>query len=281
VTRSSTLCGVLHQRHQPGVVPALAAGGVEDAAQHVADPVAEHVGVQVGGLDELGHLRLEVVLEPRDGGELQLVGHLVQAHPQPEVTGVDAQPPLGVDDVRGDQQQPATGAEDLVLAEHAGGEEGEHAAGLHPGGAGADGGGQRAGPGLLPGGERVDQRVEQRGHPLGVGVHPAGPVDHGDLGYRTVGDGAETGEALDVRDGGGGGLVQLTDDRGGLFPRRLRAGADQAAGGASGEVPVHHPCGAAHRPHVTRRKAPLRPTRPRPEARRAAPSRVPPRAREG
>src|SRR4051812_19103514 len=88
------LRGVLDEGHQPAVVAVPAAHGVTDAAQHVPQPLAQHVGVEVRGIDELGDLGLEVALEPRHGGELQLVGHLVQADPQPEVAGVDAETSL-------------------------------------------------------------------------------------------------------------------------------------------------------------------------------------------
>ena len=62
-------------------------------------------------------------------------------------------------------------------------------------------------------------------HAAGVGVDPAGPVDDGDLGHRSAGDGRQPGERLDVRDGDGGGLVQLADDRRGLLAGGLRARA--------------------------------------------------------
>ena len=86
-----------------------------------------------------------------------------------------------------DQQQPAAGAEDLVLPEHPAGQEGEHAAGLHAGDPRADRGRHRAGAAALLLGERVDQRVEQRGHAVGVGVDPARPVHDRDLGRRAAG----------------------------------------------------------------------------------------------
>ena len=127
------LLGSLDQRHQPLRVAVPTADGVAEAAQHVLEPLAQDVGVEVGDLHELRDLALEVVLEPRERRELELVGDLVQADPEPEVRRVDPELLLGGDDVRGDEQQPAAGAEDLVLPEHAGGEEGEQAAGLHAG----------------------------------------------------------------------------------------------------------------------------------------------------
>ena len=76
-----------------------------------------------------------------------------------------------------------------------------------------------AGAGVLLLGQRVDERVEQRGHAAGVGVDPAGPVDDDDLGHGPPGPGS-AGQPLHVRDGDGGRLVQVADDAGRVLPRR-------------------------------------------------------------
>ena len=59
--------------------------------------------------------------EPRDRPELRAMGLLVQAHPEPEIAGDQVELTLDVDDVGGDQQQPADlpgRGERLVLPEH-------------------------------------------------------------------------------------------------------------------------------------------------------------------
>src|SRR4051794_22502718 len=106
------LVRVADQREQALALAVGPADGVAETLEQVGEPLAEHLRREVGGLDELGDLVLEVALEPRERGELQLVGDLVQAHPEAEVARVDAKLALGVDDVRRDQQQPAAGAED-------------------------------------------------------------------------------------------------------------------------------------------------------------------------
>ena len=79
-----------------------------EEAYEVADAISDEDWPAL--LDELGDLALEVGPQPRHGGELQLVGGLVQADPQPEVRGVDAQLLLGRHDVGGDEEQPSAGA---------------------------------------------------------------------------------------------------------------------------------------------------------------------------
>ncbi len=75
-----------------------------------------------------------MLAHPRHGGELDPVGLLVQAHPQPEVGGVDAELALDVDDVGGDQEQPAVGGVERVeLAEHLAGQEAEETTDLEAG----------------------------------------------------------------------------------------------------------------------------------------------------
>ena len=56
------LRGVLDEGHEPLGLAVPAADGVAEAAQHVLQPLAQHVGVEVGGLDELRDLGLEVPL---------------------------------------------------------------------------------------------------------------------------------------------------------------------------------------------------------------------------
>ena len=76
--------------------------------------------VEVGRVEQRVDLGAHVPVQPRHGGELGAVGHLVQRDPEPEVARVDAEPPLGLDDVGRDQEQPAGGrprAERLVLPE--------------------------------------------------------------------------------------------------------------------------------------------------------------------
>ena len=94
------------------------------------------------------------------------MGHLVQAHPQPEVAGDHLQRPLDRDDVGRHQQQGAVLAgERVVLAEDRGGHEREHRAGLQPGRYAGQPAAVRAG------------RPGELGHRVGGGVDPAGPVD--------------------------------------------------------------------------------------------------------
>ena len=68
------------------------------------------------------------------------MGLLVHADPEPEVRGVHLELTLDLDDVRGDQEQPAgpvaVGAvrrEELVLPEDLAGQEGQRSTGLEPG----------------------------------------------------------------------------------------------------------------------------------------------------
>ena len=94
------------------------------------------------GVDRVGkraYLVLHVLAQPRHGGELHPVGHLVQAHPQPEVGRVDLELALDADQVRRDEQQLAAGTvEELELPEHLAGQEAEDETDLHAGQPAAD-----------------------------------------------------------------------------------------------------------------------------------------------
>ena len=83
----------------------------------------------------------EVVTQPANRGELEPVGALVQADPEPEVVRRHLHRAFGGDHVRRDQQQ-LPGAfrttERVVLAEHARREEGQDQAGLDTGAPGQD-----------------------------------------------------------------------------------------------------------------------------------------------
>ena len=142
-------------------------------------PLAHRVRVEVGRVDQRVDLGGEVAAQPRHRGELHPVGHLVQRHPQPEVGRRDPERPLGLDHVGRDQQQlPGRVGEELELPEHLAGQERQHPAGLQPGRLRPDGLLEPPGrprPALL---QRLHQRGEQPGHPVGVDPHPAGPVDH-------------------------------------------------------------------------------------------------------
>ena len=124
-----------------GARPARAGAGSDCTASR--QPLEHGRGVEVGLAEERLDLAVDVVAQPRHGGELGAVRLLVQADPQPEVVRVHVEFPLDVDDVRGDEQQPSgaglAGAgrdgtcgqlaggrrEGLVLAEHAGRQEGQ------------------------------------------------------------------------------------------------------------------------------------------------------------
>ena len=142
--------------------------------------------------DALLHQRHEVVAHPRDGRELAAVGDLVEGQPQPELPGLEAvrlleghhvgthevDEVLVLDGLLGEQQ--------VVLAEHPGGQPAEDQPHLGAGGRPA-GRGQRAGqpgrarrfgrgqPGRV---EPVEVGAEQPLEAGDVGVHPAGPVGH-------------------------------------------------------------------------------------------------------
>ena len=80
----------------------------------------------------------EVVAQPRDGGELQAVGHLVQGEPEPELARGEAVVLLDGHDVRPHvgHQVLVLGRlvvdEEVVLAEHPRGHVGQHQAQLGP-----------------------------------------------------------------------------------------------------------------------------------------------------
>ena len=180
----------------------------------LGDPL-EAVVEQAAGVDRLGErldLGEEVVAHPRDGGELHPVGLLVEADPEPEVGGVGAELALDVDDVGRHQQQPAGRlVERVELAEHLGGEEAEQQPDLAAGDPGADRQRQPGRRALLLLRAWLDDRLEHDRERLGVGLHPALPVDDehrcGALGGgqpgeladqpgRAVGAGAELGHRV-------------------------------------------------------------------------------------
>ena len=185
---------LLGRAHQVDQARALAA-----ALDRLGDPleaVVEHP-LRLDGLGEASDLGEEVVAHPRHRGELHPVGLLVQAHPEPEVRGVDLELALDVDDVGRDQQEPAVGlVERVELAEHAARHEAEQTADLGGGDPGADRLRQR--PRLAPAlGHRVDDRGEEGGEPVGVGLDPGRPVDDEDRCRALAG--FEAGERADVR----------------------------------------------------------------------------------
>ena len=83
--------------------------------------------------------------QPRHGGELQPVGGLVQAHPQPEVGPTARRGPAAAACTFGatssSRPSPVRAAERVVLAEHPAAEVCDHAAELQPGRARRDGAG--------------------------------------------------------------------------------------------------------------------------------------------
>ena len=168
--------------------------------------------------------RLEVAAQPRDGGELQLVGDLVQADPEPEVGRVDAELPLGRHDVRRDQQQPAAGAEDLVLA-RAPGEERKASRPPAWTPVAREPMAVASGPGRLPcfSVSASTSGSSSAAMPLVLASTQPGRSTTATSGTGPPGTGLHAGQLLDVRDGDGGGLVQLADDGGGLLAGRLRA----------------------------------------------------------
>ncbi len=193
------------------------------------------------GIDRLGEcldLGEEVVAHPRDGGELDPVGLLVEADPEPEVGGVGAELALDVDDVRRHQQQPAGRlVERIELAEDLGGEEAEQQPDLAAGDLGPDRQRHPAGGALLLL-QLVEDRPEHDRERLGVGLHPALPVDHehrrGALGSGQSGELAdESGRALGVR-------AQLGHRVGGLGRRHDRSRSGDPAPEGDRDVPVDH-----------------------------------------
>ena len=113
----------LEQRHHPGdpvedllllrraqqVEQAAAALAVLDRLGDALEPLVEEA-LRLDGVGQGVELGEEVVAHPRHGGELDPVGLLVQADPEPEVVRVGVQLALDVDDVRSDEQQPAVRA---------------------------------------------------------------------------------------------------------------------------------------------------------------------------
>src|SRR5215207_607629 len=93
--------------------------------------------VQLRGADNRIDLRVHVLPQPGNRGELNAVRLLVQADPEPEVGRIDLQLTLDRDDVRGNEQQPTagltfgSGVELVELAEHLGREVAEQRAHLH------------------------------------------------------------------------------------------------------------------------------------------------------
>ncbi len=161
------LLGAGHGLHDVGaaLVVAGAAGGlVAGGVQGPAHGAAELRGrglVGLGGVEEGADEVVEVVAHPRHRGELHEVGGLVDGDPQPELAGGQAQAPLDLDDVGGDEQEaPGVGGEGLELAEDARGQEREDGSGL-------DAGDLRGGAGLAFGvgvgldGAEVDEEAAQ------------------------------------------------------------------------------------------------------------------------
>ena len=221
-----------HQRHHRGQpVHDLALGrgrhGIDQAAAVTAAHRARHrVGgrpqplqdrrrVKLGGEQELGHLALHVVPQPRDRGELEPVRLLVQAYPAPEIMGVDAELAFDHDDVGRHQGEPARllavhrrclgRQEELVLAEHPGGQVGQDQPGLDAGDPRSHRGHHRSGrPGPGPAGARagsaflqlLDQGLEDDAEAIHVRPDPAGPVHHRDSPERAVTSGRHSGDLV-------------------------------------------------------------------------------------
>ena len=198
-----------HDRRQPVHDLLLLRGGhrVDQAAAVAAahrarhrvgrrpDPLQDRRRVELGGEQELGHLALHVVAQPGHRGELQPVGLLVQAHPAAEVVRVDAELAFDHDDVRRHQGEPARllavdrgglrRQEQLVLAEHPGGQVGQDQPGLDAGDPGPHRGHHPAGlaRGRATGralAELFHQGLEHDAEPVHVGPDPPRPVHHRD-----------------------------------------------------------------------------------------------------
>ncbi len=231
---------------------AVAASGLGDPFDRFPQHPGEGGAVDVGGGHDLADLGVQVAAQPRHGGELDPVGLLVQADPEPEVAGGEAELALHRDDVRGDEQQSATGRqlprpgvvdpvdpgiEGVELAEHLGREVAEQGADLDPGDPGADA--DQRGVGVLRplrglGGERGQHLPEA----VEVGLDPARPVDHQDR--RGPARGGQTGHLPHVRLGADGAAAEVGDGLGGTLPRDVGTGLDQSAGRAEGDGPVDH-----------------------------------------
>jgi hypothetical protein len=169
--------------------------------------------------------------QPRIGGELHPVRHLVQTHPQPEIRRLHLQLTLDGDDVGIHQQQASTvlGGERIVLPEDAGGDESQHRAGLRTGEPSAD---EAAGP-VRPAGHHP--------HRFGRRANPLPAVDDPRFWHGAVG--VQTGHIPHRRFGRLGGTGQVVDrlTPGVLGGRWGRPGQPLTDGGR--EPPVH---GAAH-----------------------------------
>ena len=224
-----------------------------------AEAVLEQPG-RLHGLGELADLGEQVVAHPRHRGELDPVGLLVQADPEPEVVRVGLELALDVHDVRRDQQQPAVGGVERVeLAEHLRGEEAEHAADLGAGEPGADRGGEPGRRLLL--GQLVDDRREQGRERVGVRLHPGGPVDDQDR--RGVVAGDQPGELADQPGRAVRARAQLLDDGRGLVATHARPVAGEPGADPDREVPVDHlratgPVGAVGPERVGHATQPIR-----------------------
>src|SRR5215218_6127423 len=109
----------------------------ENPGNRVAEHAQQRTWVQFRRAYDGVDLRVHVFPQPRDRGELNAVGLLVQTHPEPEVGRVDLQLTLHGDDVGGDQQQPAagltfgSGVERVELSQHLGRKVAEQCTYLH------------------------------------------------------------------------------------------------------------------------------------------------------
>ena len=99
---------------------------------------------------------------------------------------------------------------------------------------------------MLAGRELVDDRGEHGREPVGVGLHPAGPVDDQDRRGAVGGD--QPGEVADQPGRPVRAVAQLGDRRGGLGAGDLRAVAGDPGAQRHGEAPVDHP-GSGLRSH--------------------------------
>lgn len=238
----------------------------------LAQPLQEGARVDVRLAEEGLDLALDVVPQPRDGGELGAVGLLMEAHPQPEVVRFHLQLALHVHDVRRDEQQPPAlsrgrqvpggRCERLVLAQDTGGQERQQHAQLHAGDLAAHRAEHRA-----AGGRRAavlhlgQQRLEHGPEPGDVRLDPAGPVHDEDRRVmrrlaRRVGL-CHPREGADMGLGGLGVLAQLGDDRARLVPAHLRPRPHEPGRGRDREIPVDHlgPTDARHEFTVRGRSA--------------------------
>ena len=103
------LLGRRDDRHQPGAV-ALAADDLDQLADRAGQPPRIAAGsvsiASVSAVDLVEH----VLAQPRHGGELHAVGHLVQADPEPEVAS--GRPSAGARRRRGSARPAAAGRPD-------------------------------------------------------------------------------------------------------------------------------------------------------------------------